>query len=322
MTKRQVLSIVVPVHNEAENIPLLYTALNGVAEHVSYLFELIFVDDGSTDRSLNVLEALAQSDKRVRLIEFARNFGKEAAVSAGLHAATGDAVIMLDADMQHPPQHIPEMVAKWKSGADVVVGIRAYDQKESWFKKLCSWLFYKIMGVCGVKQITPRATDYRLVDRRVVDAFKNMTERNRMTRALLDWLGFRRQFVAFKAPPRANGKANYSFKQLVGLAINSFTAHSLLPLRVAGYLGGAILFFSGLLGLFMYLTKYIWNDPYHLQFTGTAMLATLIVFLVGLVLMCMGLVAMYIARIHLEVTNRPLYVVRRDTLQETNEVDL
>ena len=322
MTKRQALSIVIPVHNEAENIPLLYKALNGVAEQVSYLFELIFVDDGSTDRSLNVLEALAQSDKRVRLIEFARNFGKEAAVSAGLHAATGDAVIMLDADMQHPPKHIPEMLAKWKNGADVVVGIRAYDQKESWFKKLCSWTFYKTMGICGVKQITPRATDYRLVDRKVVEAFKNMTERNRMTRALLDWLGFRRQFMPFKAPPRANGKASYGFKQLVSLAINSFTSHSLLPLRVAGYLGGIILFFSGLLGFFMYLTKYIWNDPYHLQFTGTAMLATLIVFLVGLVLMCMGLVAMYIARIHLEVTNRPLYVVRRDTMKELDGGEL
>jgi len=313
---------VVPVHNEAENIPILYQALAETAKQVSYLFELIFIDDGSTDRSLSVLETLAQNDNRIRIIEFARNFGKEAAVSAGLHAATGSAVVMLDADMQHPPYLIIDMLKKWRSGADIVVGLRAYSQKENWFKKFCSWLFYRLMGMCGVKQITPRATDYRLIDRKVVEAFKALTERNRMTRALLDWLGFRRKYIYFEAPPRANGNASYGFKQLVGLAINSFTSHSLLPLRFAGYLGAAILFSSGLLGVFMYFTKYIWGDPYHLNFTGTAMLATLVVFLVGLVLMCMGLVAMYIARIHSEVANRPLYVVRRDTLQDSKELEI
>jgi polyisoprenyl-phosphate glycosyltransferase len=313
LTKRHLLSIVVPVHNEAENIPLIYQALTGIAKQVSYRFELIFVDDGSSDQSLLVLEALAQDDKRVRLIEFARNFGKEAAVSAGLHAARGNAVVMLDADMQHPPHHIPKMVKKWESGADVVIGIRDYDEKESNSKKLFSWLFYRIMSVCGVKQITPRATDFRLVDRKVVEVFKSMTERNRMTRALLDWLGFRRKHIAFKAPPRANGQARYGFKQLLNLAVNSFTAHSLLPLQFAGYLGVFILITSGAFGVFMYLTKYVWGDPYHFNFTGTAMLATLVVFLVGLVLMCLGLVAMYIARIHSEVTNRPLYVIRRDS---------
>jgi glycosyltransferase involved in cell wall biosynthesis len=313
---------VVPVHNEAENIPILYQALTETAKQVSYLIELIFIDDGSTDRSLDVLETLAHGDKRVRIIEFARNFGKEAAVSAGLHVAIGDAVITLDADMQHPPELMLKMLKKWQNGADVVVGLRAYSEKETWHKKLFSWLFYRAMAISGVKQITPRATDYRLVDRKVVDAFKAMTERNRMTRSLLDWLGFRRKYIYFEAPPRANGQASYGFKQLVSLAINSFTSHSLLPLKFAGYLGAAILFSSGLLGVFMYFTKYIWGDPYHLNFTGTALLATLVVFLVGLVLMCMGLVAMYIARIHSEVANRPLYVVRRDTLLESEGQEL
>jgi dolichol-phosphate mannosyltransferase len=147
-----------------------------------------------------------------------------------------------------------------------------------------------------------------------------MTERNRMTRALIDWLGFKRAYVEFEAPPRINGTARYGFKQLFGLAINAFTSHSLFPLRVAGYLGMVIFVLSGLLGVFEYLCKYIWNDPWHLQFTGTALLATLIVFLVGLVLMCMGLIAMYIARIHIEVANRPLYVVRSDSLTDTEEV--
>ncbi len=320
MTKRQQLSIVVPVHNEAENIPLLYHALIEATEHVAYLFELIFVDDGSTDRSLNILEALAQEDKRVRLIEFARNFGKEAAITAGLHAAKGDAVVMLDADLQHPPKLIPYMIQKWRQGADIVVGQREYSKKISVIKRLTSWLFYKSIAICGVKQITPHATDYRLLDRKVINVFKSMTERNRMTRALIDWLGFKRAYVEFEAPERINGTARYGFRQLFGLAINAFTSHSLLPLRVAGYIGTVIFVLAGLLGVFEYLSKYVWNDPWHLQFTGTALLATLIVFLVGLVLMCMGLIAMYIARIHIEVANRPLYVIRSDSLTNTEEV--
>lgn len=304
------------MHNESANIPILYHALDATTKKVPYSFELIFVDDGSTDNSVPVLESLAQIDKRVRLIEFARNFGKEAAVSAGLHAAQGQAAITLDADMQHPPKLIPKMISKWRSGADVVVGLRNYSQKEGLLKRFFSWAFYKAIRFFGVKQITPHATDYCLIDRKVIKAFKAMTERNRMTRSLLDWLGFRRKYVHFEAPPRANGQARYSFRQLVSLAINSFTAHSLFPLRFAGYLGVFISVCSGVLGVFMYFTKYVWNDPYSLRFTGTAMLATLIVFLVGVMLMCLGLVAMYIARIHSEVANRPLYVVRRDTLDK------
>lgn len=318
MTKRQQLSIVVPVHNEAANLPLLYSALDGTTQKVPYRFELIFVDDGSNDQSLKILEALAQSDKRVRVIEFARNFGKEAAISAGLHMACGEAVIMMDADMQHPPSLIPQLVKKWQAGADLVVGVRQYGRDEPLLKRFFSWLFYKIMGLFDTHAVVPHATDFRLIGRPVIAAFKRLTERNRMTRALLDWLGFRRDFVYFEAPPRAHGEVRYGFRKLVSLAINSFTSHSLFPLKLAGYLGLIILFSAGLLGAFMYAEMFVFGDPYHLNFTGTAMLATLIVFLVGLVLVCLGLVAMYIARIHAEVANRPLYVVRSDN-QQTGE---
>lgn len=319
MTKRPQLSIVVPVYNESDNLYLLYKAIDGTLRTVPYRFELIFVDDGSDDNSLTVLEALAQNDKRVRIIEFARNFGKEAAISAGLHHAKGDAVIMLDADMQHPPEIIPQFILKWEAGADVVVGVRKYSSKEGIFKRLSSWLFYRLLTPAGVKDVVPHASDYRLIGRRVINAFNGLTERNRMTRALLDWLGFRRAYVHFVSPLRVSGKAGYGLRKLFRLAMDCFTSNSLLPLKLAGYLGLIILCGSGALGVFMYVEMFMLGDPYSLSFSGTAMLATLIVFLVGLMLACLGLVAMYIARIHAEVANRPLYVVRRDMWQEAEE---
>lgn len=314
MANQPLISVVVPIYNEAENVALLHRALDEALQKLKYRFELIFVDDGSRDRTIVKLEALAQTDKRIKIIEFARNFGKEAAVSAGLHAAKGDAAIILDADLQHPPRLIPKFIAKWEKGADVVVGIKKYSQRISFFKRMSSWAFYKMMTPAGSDAVIPNATDFRLISKRVVETFSEMTEHNRMTRALLDWLGFKHDYVNFEVPPRANGTATYSIKQLFNLAVNCFTSHSLLPLQFAGYLGLAILLCSGALGVFMYIQTYVVGDPYNLHFTGTAMLATLIVFLVGLVLVCLGLVAMYIARIHTEVTNRPLYVVRRNII--------
>lgn len=316
MTKQALISVVVPVHNESENLSFLHKALGVALKEMPYRFELIFVDDGSKDESLLKLEALAQIDKRIRIIEFARNFGKEAAVSAGLHHAKGVAAVIMDADLQHPPSVIPRFIEKWQKGADVVTGIKTYSKKISPFKRFPSWLFYKMITPGGVAVVKPNTTDFRLVTRKVIQSFNGMTERNRMTRALLDWLGFRQVYVRFNAPPRANGEASYGFRQLFKLALNCLTSHSMLPLQFAGYLGLVILLSAGALGVFMYIEKYILGDPYKLNFTGTAMLATLIVFLVGLVLVCLGLVSLYIARIHTEVANRPLYVVRRDTLYD------
>lgn len=308
--KKQLITVVVPVYNEAPNLPTLYKTICSAVEKLPYLFELVFIDDGSRDDSVRRLQTIAKRDNRVHVIEFARNFGKEAAISAGLHTAHGAAALMIDADMQHPPEMINQFITKWRAGADVVVGVRTYHRTESWFKRVSSRLFYRLLGMVSQTAVTPHASDYRLVDRRVIDAFTQLTERSRITRGLIDWLGFKRDYVHFEAAPRRFGQRGYSYRKLFGLAMHSFTSFSFVPLKFAGYLGGILVLTAGPTGLFVYIEKYLMNDPLQLHFTGTAMLALMLLFSVGVILACMGMVAMYIARIHIEVMNRPLYVVR------------
>jgi polyisoprenyl-phosphate glycosyltransferase len=305
------VSIIIPVHNEAPNLKALHKELTRYIDRLKYKFELIFVDDGSTDTSIDILEFMARRDQRVRIVEFARNFGKEAAISAGLHAARGDAAIMIDADLQHPPRMINRFLDEWRKGADVVVGIRQYSKNESWFKRWSSARFYQIMQKIAHTKITPHASDFRLVDRKVMDVFSRLTERNRITRGLIDWLGYRRAYVPFEAGTRLAGERSYTTRQLFKLAMNSFTAYSLVPLKLAGYLGVFILSTATPTALIMYVERYILNDPLNWEIRGTAMLAILLVMMVGVVLACLGLISLYIANIHAEVTNRPLYVVRR-----------
>lgn len=306
----QRISIVIPIHNESSNISLLHKELSRAVNRLPYDFKFIFVDDGSTDNSTAMLDKLQSHDPRIHYLEFSRNFGKEAALSAGLHVADGVAVVIMDADLQHPPKLIHKFIEKWEQGAEVVIGIRQYSNKESYMKRLSSELYYFFMNSIAHANIKPHATDFRLLDHRVVEAFGELTERNRMTRGIIDWLGFNKAVVSFVAPPRNRGQASYTYKKLAGLALNSLTSYSMLPLRLAGYLGLLILFVSAPIGIFVVIEKYIFNDPYHLNITGTAILALLLLFLIGIVLTCLGLIALYIAQIHVEVTNRPLYVLR------------
>lgn len=311
-SRKKLISIIVPVHNEAPNIEKLYEELTKHTDTMpQHEFEFIFVDDGSRDESVLKIEDIARQDQRVRLVEFARNFGKEAAISAGLHASRGDAALMLDADLQHPPRLMRDFIRKWQNGADVVIGIREYDEKEKWFKKWASARFYQIMQKIAHTKITPHASDFRLLDRKVMDVFSRFTERNRITRGLIDWLGFKRAYVHFKADTRNAGEVSYKTRQLFKLAMNSFTAYSLVPLKLAGYLGTVILALATPTAIIMYVERYMLNDPLGWEIRGTAMLAILLVMMVGLVLACLGLISLYIANIHAEVTNRPLYIVRR-----------
>lgn len=306
---QQLISIIVPVYNEAPNLPLLYKELRTHTEPLPYHFEMLFVDDGSTDNSVAVVRHCARRDRRVRLIQLARNFGKEPAMSAGLHAARGDAAIIIDADLQMPPRLMGQFIKRWRSGAEVVVGVfaaRSMSRLHNWG----SHLFYRIMQLIAHTEITPHATDYRLLDRQVINTFNTMTEHNRITRGLVDWIGFRREYVHFRQAPRKFGKPTYTFKKLIELAINSFTGYSLVPLKLAGYLGVFILLFSVPLGIFLGVERFVLQDPLHWGINGTTMLAVMILFLIGVVLACLGLMSLYIAHIHDEVVNRPLYIIR------------
>jgi glycosyltransferase involved in cell wall biosynthesis len=307
--KQKMISVIVPVYNEAPNIPLLYEEIVTHIGDLPYQFELVFVDDGSSDESVTAVRACAQNDPRVRLVRLARNFGKEAAVSAGLHKVKGAAALIMDADLQMPPSLIGEFIQKWQEGAEVVVGVFAA-RNMSWLRRWGATVFYKIMQHISHTEITPHATDYRLLDRQVINAFNKLTERNRITRGLIDWLGFRRSYVHFNQRPREHGNPTYSLRKLVDLAVNSFTAYSLVPLKLAGYLGVVILMLSIPLGIFLAIVRFTLNNPFHWQITGTTLLGVLTMFLVGVVLACLGLISLYIAHIHAEVINRPLYVTR------------
>lgn len=310
--QQKLISVIIPIYNEAPNISHLYRALTSAIQTVPHSFEFLFVDDGSSDDSLRQLRRIARKDKRTRIIELARNFGKEIAVTAGIHKARGDAAIIMDADLQHPPKLLPQFIDEWEKGADVVVGVKEYSKDETWLKRVTSRGFYTVLGKVSAASITPHASDFRLINRQVIDTFKQFTERNRMTRGLIDWAGFKRHYIHFKVPPRQYGEAGYSYRKLLGLALNSFTAYSLLPLKFAGWLGWIILVASSVLGGFVFVEKYLLRDPMNLQISGSAILAIILLFLVGVVLVCMGFIALYIARIHDEVTNRPLFIVKKE----------
>jgi hypothetical protein len=217
---------------------------------------------------------------------------------------------MIDADLQHPPELIPLFLEKWQNGAEVVVGIRANNKSYTLIKKCGAALYYKLIGAISNTAMVPRETDFRLIDRSVADAFNSFTERQRNTRALIDWLGFKREYIEFNANERANGQAKYSLGKLFHLAMYSFVSHSLFPLRIAGYLGGFITFFSGLLGIAVFFERYVFHDALNWHISGSAQLAIINVFLIGIVLMCLGIVALYIENIQNETTNRPMYVIR------------
>jgi dolichol-phosphate mannosyltransferase len=200
---------------------------------------------------------------------------------------------------------------KWEKGADVVIGVRKKSEGERLLRRIGSYLFYLTINTIAETEITPRATDYRLLDRAVVEEFRRMHEKNRMTRALVDWMGYERDFVYFTARERTRGRASYSYLKLVRLALSSYIAHSLVPLKIAGYLGMVITALSGLLGLFMIVDMFVLEDAYRLHFSGAAMLATMTLFLVGIALICLGLIALYIGQIHREVIDRPLYIIKK-----------
>lgn len=307
------LTVLIPVHNEEENVPLVHAALCAMwqKELAGYARSVIFIDDGSTDATVAAIERLVQEDPSVSCIEFSRNFGKEMATTAGLCAAKGDAVILMDADLQHPPALIPSMVREWERGAEVVVGVREGNTGEGFIKKWGSLLFYRLMARISDTEFSHGDTDFRLLDRAVVRAYCAFHERERMTRSLINWLGFRRASVPFVAPARARGQAQYSAIKLVRLAISSLLSHTLLPLRLAGYLGVTISLLSGILGAVIVVERYVFNDAFNWHVSGSAQLAVLIVFLVGIVLAAQGIIGLYVGSIRTEVAARPLYIVRR-----------
>ncbi|MBO7720428.1 glycosyltransferase family 2 protein [Candidatus Saccharibacteria bacterium] len=306
-------SVVVPIHNESEGIKnFLDKELFPELEKIKkYRHEVIFVDDGSTDNSLEIIQEYAKKQKNIRIIALSRNFGKEPALSAGLAEASGDAVITIDADGQQPPKLIPEFIKKWEDGADIVTGVRDHYTKHGLIQKMGSKLFYWLLRKMGNKYTVPGSTDFRLMDRAVVDEFNRLSEHNRITRGLIDWLGFKQEYIKYTYGARLAGKPSYGMKKLFKLAIDSFVSMSTTPLVVLGYLGLIITFLSGILGLFVIIQQYVLGDPLGLYWNGAVQMAIFITFLIGIVLISQAITALYISHIHAETQSRPLYIINK-----------
>lgn len=304
--------IVIPCYQEAETLQKLYLQIEDTLDKVPRLsWRYIFVNDGSTDNTADVLWKLRMNDSKVGFIELSRNFGKEVALSAGLNLIREigdvDAAITMDSDLQHPPELIPDLVEKWLSGSELVIGVRKRQDDEPFFRKLGSKFFYWLMRKTTNLNLINGETDFRLLDIKVVEAFNQFKERQRMVRGVLDWIGFRRALVGFVAPAREKGSSTFTYRSLYRLAISSFTVFSLLPLKVAGFLGFIITGSSA--GLIIYMIfEYFFGDVRF--FTPLAIIVVSNTFLSGLLLVCLGFIGQYVGNTYSESQKRPLYVVR------------
>jgi dolichol-phosphate mannosyltransferase len=306
---RALITIVVPVYGEARNLPRLVERFDSVVPD-DYRWEYLFVNDGSPDDSLDVLRALQHRSPRIRIIDLSRNFGKEAALSAGLTHARGDAVICIDADLQHPPELIPELVEQWRKGAEVVVTVREQTEEPSLVRRAGSAVFYWLITRLSDVEVVSKSTDFRLIDRRVVDEFVKLGDHDRLVRGLVDWLGFRRARVTFRASPRLHGASSFSYSRLTSLFFNGIMAHSSAPLKWVGLLGVlTTVAFSALLA-FVLISEAI--DPNFFPVSPIAKMTLVITILISVMLTALGVISVYIARIYAEVVRRPIFVVREE----------
>lgn len=311
-TANPLISIVIPCYNEAINVVSFYKQLSKVVfNDKAHDYELIYVDDGSKDKTLDELRNLSKDHDFVKVLSLSRNFGKEIATTAGIFYAKGDATIMIDGDGQHPAELIPEFIKLWEDGYQVVIGVRESNQKEGLVKRYGSKLFYKLFNATSDTTLISGATDFRLIDKEVSQEFMQFTERYRITRGLIDWMGFKRAYVTFNANERMGGQSSYKVSKLIKLALNSFVSLSMVPLYAIGYVGAFITLASFFGGLFIAIEQLLLNDPLGLKLTGTAMLSIMVLFLVGVLLVSQGLISIYLSHIHVQTQERPLFIINK-----------
>ncbi|MBP6378246.1 MAG: glycosyltransferase family 2 protein [Kaistella sp.] len=302
------ISVVIPAHNEEGNISLIYQRIKEVFSKLeNYRFEIIFVNDGSRDNTQKVIEDLAQNHEEVKYIEFSRNFGHQPAVKAGMDCSIGNAMISMDADLQHPPELIPELIKKWEEGFDIVFTIRTYPKQISAFKRNTSKLYYKFLTrISDVNLSEGGGSDFRLMDASVVDVVRNMNEADIFLRGLSNWMGFRRVGIPFTAGERASGESSYDLKKMMRFAFTGITAFSVKPLYLAAYLG----FIFSAIAAVGYGTYVIHSFIAGTEISGWASLIMTVVFFGGVQLIIMGIMGIYLGKIFKQVKERPNYIIR------------
>jgi dolichol-phosphate mannosyltransferase len=299
-------SIIAPIFNEKENLHELHRRIAEVLDSLDEPWELILVDDGSTDGSTDMIRELAKKDKRVRPVIFARNFGHQIAITAGWDYARGDAVVIIDADLQDPPELIGEMAKKWREGYEVVYAVRTEREGESWFKLWTASLFYRLIYRITDVKIPLDTGDFRLMDRKVVNVLKQMREKHRFPRGMSTWVGFKQIGIEYKRAARVAGETKYPFRKMFRLAINAVTGFSYFPLQVATFFG---FISAGIAILAMPVVIYLRASGSQ-AFFGQATTLLAVLFLGGVQLICLGILGEYIGRLYDEAKDRPLYIVR------------
>jgi len=309
------ISVIVPMYNEEEVIGTTFTRLKEVMDSTGDRYELIFVNDGSKDRSATIIRELSNVHKEVVLIDFSRNFGHQIAITAGMDYARGDAIIIIDADLQDPPEIMLQMIAKWRQGYEVVYGKRIKRKGETWFKKTTAMLFYRTLSALTSVEIPNDTGDFRLIDRKVCDVLKGLKEKNRFVRGLISWIGFKQTSVEFVREERFAGVTKYPFKRMLKFALDAITSFSYKPLRIASYIGFTISFVS-----FVYLLIVLYQRLFTESTTaGWASIVAINLLFNGIILILLGVIGEYIGRIYDETKNRPLYIVREAVGQQDDD---
>lgn len=301
------VSILVPCFNEAQSLELLYNEIVRVISTLEdYRWEILFVNDGSRDNTIEVIKGLREKDGRISYVDLSRNFGKENAMLAGFDHAKGDAVIIMDADLQHPPAVIPEMIQKWEEGYDDVYAQRKTRGKESWLRKKLTKSYYRLLQGSSRVDVLPNVGDFRLLDRKCIDALCQMRESGRYTKGMYCFIGFKKIGVEFETQDRVLGESSMSYKKLMNLALEGITSYTTAPLRWATFIGLIVSFFAFAYMIFVLVKAFLYGDPV----AGYPTLLTVILFIGGVQLLTIGIIGEYLAKVFVEVKNRPVYIIR------------
>lgn len=305
MHEEALISIIAPMYNEEATIDFFFAEMRKFLAECPYQYEIVCVNDGSKDDTLDILKKYAEEDDKIKVVSFSRNFGKERALYAGLKYSSGDAVIPIDVDLQNPPMTIKTFLAKWEEGYDIVYGVRENRKNEGRLRRFLSKKFYEFYNLISEQKAPYNAADFRLMDRKVVDAVLRIREKHLFMKGIFNWVGYKSCPVLYNHADRAAGNSKFNFWKLWNLALDGITGSSTLPLRVWTYLGGGIAFISFVIALFFLIKTILWGDPVQ----GFPTLVILILFFGGIQLIALGIMGEYIGRIMIEVKNRPLYIV-------------